>query len=200
KLALWIRSGEREFDERDFPVFNMLSILDSLSRIRLLVRDTNVASATEDLIRICHEAGIAIAFVPEFKSFPLHGIAYWRGNTPHVYVNIRGRYHDIFWFTIFHEIGHILLHNSRKIFVDVEKAPKTSIDEKQADEFASDLLIPPNEYELFIDECRLTKSSIISFAEKINTHPGVVAGRLKHDKYLKWNQLNDLRLKLDWVD
>src|SRR5260370_34850797 len=65
---------------------------------------------------------------------------------------------DQFWFTFFHEAGHILLHSKKEVFVDIENYDSGSVDiEKQADQFARDVLIPSDELRHFIQTRHLTR-------------------------------------------
>jgi hypothetical protein len=113
------------------------------------------------------------------------------------------------WFTFFHELAHILLHGHRQLFV-VDNAvgemgddvvdPVMAKYEEEADRFAADTLIPPAELTKLPlhkpDE--LTNELIQDFAESIGIHPGIVIGRLQHDKVLEHWQGNKLKQKLEW--
>lgn len=48
---------------------------------------------------------------------------------------------DHFWFTLFHEIGHLILHEAVRVRVE-GKDSLSSEEEKEADKFAVDVLIP----------------------------------------------------------
>ena len=48
---------------------------------------------------------------------------------------------DHFWFSFFHEVGHLLLHGIEKIFLEgVDEINQN--DEEEANKFAAELLIP----------------------------------------------------------
>ena len=102
---------------------------------------------------------------------------------------------------VFHELGHILLHSKQKVFIESDKV--NYIEKKledEADKFASDSLIPPREYKAFIKENSFYKNDIIEFAKRINIHPGIVVGRLQHDKNIDFSLQNSLRDKYSWKD
>ena len=114
-------------------------------------------------------------------------------------MSIRGRWADIFWFSLFHEIGHIVLHDRRHTFLEnTADDPQWKKQEHEADAFARDTLIPPTQYARFMARRELTTATIRSFAEDLGVPPGIVVGRLQHDKILEPHQQNGLRVRYQW--
>jgi HTH-type transcriptional regulator/antitoxin HigA len=91
-------------------------------------------------------------------------------------VNLRGKSNDKFWFTFFHEAGHVLNDKPDEVFVDVEYAEDPR--EQAANEFAANMLIP----EKILAELPglRSKAAVLGFARRIGVHPGIVVGRLQH--------------------
>jgi hypothetical protein len=85
------------------------------------------------------------------------------------------------------------------MFVDLNNGEKDDI-EYAADKYSADMLIPLLEYRAFLSRGHFDKTSIISFAQSINRHPGIVVGRLQHDGQIAYNMYNDLKLKMIWND
>jgi Zn-dependent peptidase ImmA (M78 family) len=88
---------------------------------------------------------------------------------------------DQLWFSFFHEIGHILLHSKKASFIDSPEDGSGSEEiEREADLFASETLIKPEQLSRFlVDHPRPSTEDIQRFAARINLHDGVVAGRLQ---------------------
>ena len=109
--------------------------------------------------------------------------------------------------TLFHEIGHILLHRNKRSFI-VDNAvedlsdhivdPEMQQFETEANRFAGDLLIPPRALTDFIRKEAFTNESIHDFAETVGVGPGIVVGRLQHEGLLARHQGNTLKQKLNW--
>lgn len=97
-------------------------------------------------------------------------------------VNDRRLYADSFWFTLFHEIGHIL---NGDYGISFEK--EFGSQEDAADKFAEDSLIPREQYLKFIEHDQFDLQSIINFAHTINRDPGIVLGRLQNDNKVDFN-------------
>lgn len=67
--------------------------------------------------------------------------------------------------------------------------------EHEADQFARDWLIAPEQYERFVESNDFTKYSITRFAKEMNIHQGIVVGRLQNEHLLRHDQYNDLKAK-----
>ena len=121
--------------------------------------------------------------------------ARWLGDKAVIQLNTKGSYSDIFWFTFFHELGHILLHGVKERFVDYTGK---AIDEKEkeANDFAANTLIPTADYQVFLKNRPLTKQTVKTFAESIDVDHGIVLGRLGHDNIAQWRQIAGARGRL----
>lgn len=103
-------------------------------------------------------------------------------------MTIRGSWADIFWFSLFHELGHILLHDKRHTFLeDGLDDPRWKKQEEEADEFAQKTLIPQAPWRAFVKTRDFSPGSLKSFADQIDIAPGIVVGRLQHDDLLPPN-------------
>jgi HTH-type transcriptional regulator/antitoxin HigA len=149
------------------------------------------------LKEIGERCGVAFEFIPEFKGFPFTGLTRWLKKNPIVQVNLRGKRSDILWFSIMHEIGHVLLHSDFRLVMSLKNVSDTL--EKEADRFADDVLIPPEQYNAIRDEFVNSESFIMEWAEKLGIEPGILVGRLKHDRVVKYNQFAHLHRRLEWM-
>ena len=114
-------------------------------------------------------------------------------------MSIRGKWADIVWFTFFHEACHLLHHQTRRrIFIDGIADPGTVELEAEADQFARDMLIPPDASETFCDSGSFTQQAVGRFAQSIHIALFVVVGRLQKEKKLPYNQLTSLTRRYEW--
>ncbi len=146
-----------------------------------------------EAIRLCADAGVAVAFVPELPKVRASGAARWLSPTKAlIQVNYRYKTDDQLWFTFFHEAGHILKHGKRDVFI--EDGELQNDKEAEANKFAADFLIPPLEYRRFTSRTgHYRKTEIIEFAEQLEIAPGIVVGRLQHDGKLPPQNCNELK-------
>jgi HTH-type transcriptional regulator/antitoxin HigA len=116
-------------------------------------------------------------------------------------LTIRGSRADIFWFSLFHELGHLLLHDKDKVFLEGENHKKDLQHfEDEADLFAANVLIPPIDLENFINTNSFYASDIEQFSKSLEIDSGIVVGRLQHDGYIKNSWHNKLRSRYEWGD
>ena len=148
------------------------------------------------LRRILSESGVAFVLIPSLKNSGVYGATKW-SNKDKVILGItnRGKYADIFWFSLFHEIGHVLQKRVTKTLVDFEGDGSVDDYERDADQFARNLLIPAEEYGKFISDTFFGEQRVCDFAKSINIHPGIVVGRLQKEELLPYTQLNNLKQK-----
>src|SRR5690606_29318018 len=111
-------------------------------------------------------------------------------------LNLRGKANDRFWFTFFHEAGHLLNDDRNEIFVDIDYADDPR--EHDANQFAAETLIP-RKYEGELPKLKST-AAVTAFSKRIGLHPGIVVGRLQHEKIIPFKFLNGLKTRLEWVE
>jgi Zn-dependent peptidase ImmA (M78 family) len=103
---------------------------------------------------------------------------------------------DHFWFTFFHEAGHLILEGDNAFFLDGGDTPRSD-QEHRANEFAADLLVPPEERNSLLTIAPNARD-VIRFAVRIGVSPGIVVGQLQHAGRIRQNQLNHLKRRFMW--
>lgn len=150
------------------------------------------------LVSLCASHGVAVVFVPHLPKSYVNGAAYWLGGKAVVQLSLRFRMNDIFWFSFFHELAHILLHGKRETFLD-DFAASEDEQEREANAFAARTLIGDEDYRRLVKSCYRQAQVIEEFAAEVGVAPGIVVGRLQHEGLLPYNQLNGLRVQLAWL-
>lgn len=200
-IACWIQAGRLKAKEKQTEKFNKKKLKNNLLKIKSLM-NIELNEAIKEIQQVLNNCGIVLVMLPHFKNTKVHGATFWIDNDKAVIaMTLRGGFSDIFWFSFFHEIGHIMLHPKREVFLEdgcIDSKLKKQEDE--ADKFASDILINEKEYNKFISENNFTRELIIDFAKKLNVKPSIIVGRLMHDNIIKFNdyQLSSLRDRYKW--
>ena len=202
-LAAWLRKGEIEAQQIFCSPFNTECFRTALFRIRELTTEsptTFVPAMTE----LCATAGVAFVLVSQLSQTRISGTTQWI--TTHkalIQLSLRHETNDQFWFSFFHEAGHILLHGKRDIFIDDDSASdpeRSEQKEAEANRFAADFLIDPLAYQHFTTTQKpYSKAAIRQFAEQQGIAPGIVVGRLQHDKVLPFTHCNDQKATFSWT-
>jgi len=192
-LAAWLRCGELEAQKITTQRFDKDRANESIDVLRALTKE-DPKVFQKKLIDICCSFGIAVSFVPHFKKTSVNGMTRWLNpDKAMIQLSLRGSYDDIFWFTFFHELAHLLKHGKKEQFVEFDNKDDRELIEKEneADDFACQTLIPKSKYTEFIGQNDFSPTAIINFASSINISPSIVAGRLSHDhnNWVKWSHL-----------
>ena len=198
-IASWLRCGELEAKKNTLPEYSEAKLKELLPQIKML----SVKSPKEFSVAITlmlSAAGVGLVYVPHFPGTGVSGAVRWVGNNPLIQLSIYYPWADIFWFNLYHEIGHLMLHGKKDRFIEFDNKKLSVVQdkEKQADDFAGEELIPSKSYSEFTKNL-LTKQGVIEFAKTLNIHPGIVAGRLCHDKKVNWKSVSSLRPRLKFA-
>jgi len=198
-VAAWLRIGELKARSIQTSPFRAGAVKKALASIRPMTR-IPPERFLDNLCKYLAEAGVAFVLCPHLPGTYVHGATFWAGREKAVLMmTIRGRWADIFWFSLFHELGHILLHGRQAVFLEGDNHdPAFQEQEDEASRFAADTLIPPEEYSKFTQDRRFYPEDIVAFSERTNVDPGIVVGRLQYDGHLDPSWHNNLRTRFEW--
>ena len=191
-IAAWLRQGEIQADVLNIPEFDKKKLTEILSKLKAVM-----VSQPEDFFAqiqaLCSCAGVKVVHTPCLPKAPIHGSTRWLNDVPLVQLSGRYKRNDIFWFTFFHEIGHILLHGKKYISIEnIEYDGENQIYESEADTFSADLLLSKEQEREIISNHTLTITDVIRYAKKFQTHPAIIIGRLQHLKLVPFGLGNNL--------
>ncbi|HOY63956.1 MAG: helix-turn-helix protein [bacterium ADurb.Bin236] len=200
-VAAWLRIGELAAARIECKPFNSGRLESMLPAIRRMTTEAPDAFVPR-LTAMLASAGVALVICPHLPKTYAHGAVFPLGaEKVALMLTIRGKYADVFWFTLFHELGHILRHKRQEAIVEYAKGgSETDQLEREADEFASDALIPPEQWKRFIRRDPFYKNKIQTFATGCGIDAGIVVGRLHHEGLLDQKFANDLRNKYVWIE
>ena len=195
-LYCWLRYGEIQSNKEEYPKFNVEKLKENVNKIRNLASKPFLTQY--DAIRnLLMECGVALIYEPHLPNTYVNGISYKiTCDKALIMISDRGKKDDILWFTLFHEIAHLIKHSKKEVFIDLENSEVNNI-ELEADEFARNILIPEYIYKTLLKNYyRISEELIKEFSKENNISPGIVVGRLQKDGIIKWNQFNDLITRL----
>jgi addiction module HigA family antidote len=202
-LAAWLRVGELEARAIDTEPYSHDAFLDALQEARQLTR-LEPEERHPQLVEILGGAGVAVVVVDTFKNARANGATRWLTPTKAlIQLSLRYHWEDIFWFTFFHEAGHIALHRKKGMFVEgLKPAGKSAPDdwwklEDEANRFAARTLIPES-YHRHLPT--LAATDIEPAAHELGIAPAMIVGRLQHDGVIPYNLWNEYRRRLEFRD
>lgn len=173
----WLRVWEIIWNRIDVEVFTKQKLKSIIPKLKELTKNDSID--VKLLENIFASVWIRFVFITWFEKNPIVWLTKkfkWR---PFIQISDRWKKADIFWFTLFHEIGHILLHlsNDDNIFIDYSEKTSSKIEE-EADNFAQSILIDLDSYNKKINE---VKVSISEIAEISNVWTSIIAWKIAHD-------------------
>ncbi len=176
-VSAWLRHGEREAGKMDVPAYDEGLFKQKLLQVLLLV-EKQPSGFFSRLTELCRDAGVKLVYTPCLPKAPISGCTRWINDSPVIQLSGRYRKNDRFWFTFFHEAGHVLLHGKKDIFLEGIEGNEAK--EKQADEFAAAFLLSEKQEREVVNALPLNDSKLLDLAARFGTHPGIIVGRLHH--------------------
>ncbi len=188
-ISTWLRQGEIQAANVDVSCeYDEKSLKDKLPEMKRLMAE-NPKNISEQLRQICADCGVKLIYTPCLPKAPISGSTRWINGVPCIQLSGRSKRYDTFWFSFFHEIGHILLHGRKDIFLeDIEYGDKQK--EKESDLFASKWLLSQSEEDMIVRKGDFSWIAIQEYAKRFGTHPSVIIGRLQHKNMLRWQNSN----------
>jgi Zn-dependent peptidase ImmA (M78 family) len=140
------------------------------------------------LQQLCLEAGVKVLYTPKLPKVPLSGSTRWINDNPIIQLTARYNQNDRFWFTFFHEAGHVLLHGKKYISLEnIDFSEADPLKEQQAHDFAEEWTFSAAQEKEVLAAIPLTENAIVKFAGKFNTHPAIIIGRFHHKGFLPFS-------------
>lgn len=168
--------GLKEMEKIELEGFSQSKLkvaIKALKRITTKEPETFVKEAQDILAK----AGVALIYITRFTGISLNALCKWVSpKRALIVINDKGKAEDIFWFSLFHEIGHLVLHSKKTLYLTY-KDEKDEY-EKEADEYAANILIP-KDYDDTILQAQ-NDNDIKIIANEVGVSPGIVAGRYHH--------------------
>lgn len=181
-LAAWIVGCRRIADEttldRKFDKNNEQTIIQQLKALTIFDEGPKLAE------KYLQKEGIHLVILPNLPRTYLDGAVFRaKDENPVIALTLRYDRIDYFWFTLFHELGHVFRHlgeSDAECYLDELDLSTSDLKEEAADQFASENLIRDE----VIEEASLfeeySKEKVTEFAREHNIHPAIVAGRIRY--------------------
>lgn len=177
-VASWLRLAELQAAEIRTQRYDADAAREAIKEIRSLSRLPGI-QWLEPLRQLCASLGIALVIVKELPKCRINGATRWISpDKAMIALSLRHRRNDIFWFTLFHELCHLLRHSKKETFIDGRGNVHPEL-EAEADSFAARVLVPPKA------AARLpfvtTLADVQEIARSIGVADGILVGRMQYD-------------------
>lgn len=198
-VAVWLRQAEIASAKIDCQLWNRQTFVAMLPEIKSLSRIKNPDRFLPQLRAKCASCGVAVVIVRAPKGCRASGATrFLSPNKALIVLSVRYRTDDHFWFTFFHEAGHLILHAEDALFLE-DESDVTETEEAEADAFAANALIP-KEHVADLMKLPPNLKTIIAFARRVGVSPGIIVGQLQHLGRVRRDRLNGLKRRYSWAD
>lgn len=190
-VLAWLRKAEIEALKFDVGKFNKKKLKSIIPQLREMTVEKLNESFLE-IQKLFSESGVVLLLIPYVAKTYICGATIWRDDKAIIALSGMGKRADNFWFTLFHELAHLIEHSKKSVHVSFENT------EDEADSEARNYLISQKAYNYFIDNHNFkNKKEIIQYSKELKIAPFVLVGRLQHDGYIKYAQFRELLPKFD---
>lgn len=199
-ISVWLRLGEIQAEKISINSFDKKKLRAALPEIKNICYQ-----APEDwlqqLQKICADSGVVLVYTPSIAKAPIYGATRWIKNNTISLIQITDRHKDYnsFWFTLYHEIGHILYHGKKDIFIEgLENVKQDNKKEKEADNFAVRMLLPEKEKKEIFKYPVYDAQIISTLSKKFRIHKSILVSQLQRERLIPYNDvlLNQLKKKV----
>lgn len=186
-LSAWLRHGEIQIGSGNIGEQYSADALKKQLLKMIELANCEHPDFKPKLVELCAEVGIILVYTPHIKNSKAQGATRWVNNCPLIQISDCRKKYDIFWFSFFHEIGHILLHNKKDVFLEgIEYSEKSADKEREADSFAAELLVPKTMMERL--HCiNHSDAEIAEVAKETGIHPAFLVGRMHYSGILPYS-------------
>jgi hypothetical protein len=145
--------------------------------------------------------GVALVLVAELPGCHVSGAARWiHPDRALIQLSLRHKTDDQFWFTLFHELAHLLGREGRQAFLDLVDSDPTNTDETRANVRARQWLVSPRAYADFVANGDFREARVEEFADNEGIAPGIVVGLLENDDKVTPGRLRHMKRGIKWPE
>lgn len=182
-LLAWIRRVQQLASGQSVGEFQPQRLRDRLPELLRLSVDPPAITRVPAALR---DVGVRFVLVPHLPETYLDGAVLPDDGSPVVALSARHDRLDSFWFTLTHELAHLVCGHAGMRVEDLDAEAGGDADESEADRLAAEWLVPEVELKRFVRKVKpdFSEEAIWSFAVGLERHPAIVVGRLQHDKHV----------------
>lgn len=199
-VAAWLRQAEIQAEALAVEAWDPAAARAAIPALRALSRQADPERFIPEVQRLLGAAGVAVVIVRAPKGCPVSGAAFrLNSGRAAIVLSVRHLADDHFWFSLFHELGHVLLHDLQEPLLDDLDGPSEDSAEHEANEFATRALAAGVVSALSSERSSgPTMRAVIAAASQAGVAAGLIVGQLQHAGVIGHHQLNRLKRRYRW--
>lgn len=206
-ISVWLRLGALKAEKSKAHAFDRAKTSKKIDVFHEICRNPS-ENWLQDLIDLCTEQGFVLAVIPQISKAPIFGAVRWtkRNTLPILQLTSRNKNYNTFWFSFYHELAHILLHDKHDIFLEgLKTVTQDEKKEEEADDFAQNILdLPqklvddfPKDFKFLIRSDK--RQYINELTRKYDIFPGIIVSQLQRLQLIDYsdNVMNSLKIEVE---
>lgn len=209
-IAVWLRLGELDAEDpikngelKSFDKRKLKSMIPTIKELSYKMEE----GWHRELKKILNECGVVLSYSPMIKKAPIYGAARWIKNksVPLIQITDRGKDASKFWFTLYHELGHIILHGKKDVFIEgdastLHKLEMVASKENEADNFAVKTLFTDSQIRELEDihKGSVTEDLVNLLSQQMRINKSIIISKLQRMDKLDYNKLTKMKVKVDF--
>lgn len=200
---VWCKRVEQVVSQQKVGDFNLEKLKEAIPE---LLEYAAIGEGIKHVPSFLLNLGVHFAIVPHLKKTYLDGAAFYFKGRPVIALTLRHNRIDNFWFTLLHELGHIVAGH-QGVYLDNLEQLEENREEKEANELASQWLIEEEKFHSFIAQTqpKFSAQAITNFAQDQHRHPGIILGRLQREGLVPYKNLRRFLVKVEpflasWIE
>ncbi len=191
--------------EQKVPPFSRADLIKAIPEIRQLA---TTPEQVEEVPPLLQSLGVRFIIVPPLPKTYIDGVLCDADSTPIIGLTLRYDRIDSFWFTLMHELAHLVMgHCALHLDNFEDEEQRRDEQEQEANRQARAWLIDQNAFESWVARTRpyFSRRAIERFAADQQIHPGILLGQLMFDGTVSYKHLRTLLRKVSpylrkWTD
>lgn len=190
----WVKRVENLAIQQTITNFDRAKLQEAIPEILACAEQIESVAQIPTILK---RLGVHFVIVPHLSRTYLDGAAFYLNDNPVVALTLRYDRIDSFWFTLMHELGHIVAGHQGSYLDDLDNL-EVNDEEIQANQKAANWLIDSQALHNFITGTKnhFSRKVIEQFARTQRRHPGIILGRLHHDDLVPHQNMRALLVKV----
>lgn len=196
----WVREAEIQVDNIKVGQWSAELLESKLNDFKKLTRERKLELFLPKLVDLCASCGVRLAIVKGYGKNSASGVTRFYKNHPLIILSFRFFADDHFWFTFFHEVGHLVLHEYTKLRVESWNITQSEENEElEANHFAEAVLINDH-VKKQLPFTKKTTRAIINLANEAGVSPGIIVGQMQHKGIISYSSYNSYKRRYKWEE
>lgn len=192
----WVARVRQQAHTQQVPPFNRERLIQAIPAIHQLVANPEHVNKVPPLLQ---SLGVRFIVVPQLPKTFIDGVLCDSESTPIIALTLRYDRIDSFWFTLMHELAHLVLgHHALHLDNWDDKSQRLEAQEIEANQKACGWLLDQAALGTWVERTKpyFSRQKIERFAATQGVHPGVVLGQLMFDEIVGYKHLRMLLEKV----